>query len=77
MAKSREIRKSLNQNKSLIEAARLKKKEEIADQEIKKQVEHIKQYTTHRRALKYSGGNSNRGGLSHGGDLSSGVNEGS
>ena len=42
MQETREMRKSMNQNKSLIEAARLKKKAEKDDQEIKKQVEQIK-----------------------------------
>jgi hypothetical protein len=42
MAESREIRRSMNKNKSLIEAAKLKKKSEQEDQVIKRQVEMIK-----------------------------------
>jgi hypothetical protein len=39
---SREIRRSMNQNRSLIEAARLKKRAEADDHEIKRQVEEIR-----------------------------------
>ena len=42
MRESREIRRSMNQNRSLIEAARLKKRAEADDHEIKRQVEEIR-----------------------------------
>ena len=42
----------MNQNKSLIEEARLKKKAEQDDKEINKQVEHIRYNMMHRRANK-------------------------
>lgn len=51
MMESREIRRSMNQNKSLIEAARLKKKAEEDDKVIKKQVEEIRNNSLHRRSL--------------------------
>ena len=59
MSETKSIKQSMNQNKSLIEAARLKKKAEQDDIEIKRQVEQIKQETLHR-------GSSN-GGLGFGG----------
>lgn len=52
MAESKRIRKSMNQNKSLIEAARLKKKAQQDDQEIMKQVELIKSKSLHRGPSK-------------------------
>lgn len=42
----------MNQNKSLIEEARLKKKAEQDDKEINKQVEQIRYNMMHRRANK-------------------------
>jgi hypothetical protein len=54
MIESNGIRKSINSNKSLIEAARLKKKAEKDDKEIKKQVEQIKGKSLFRGLSKQS-----------------------
>jgi len=54
MIESNGIRKSMNSNKSLIEAARLKKKAEKDDKEIKKQVEQIKSKSLFRGLSKQS-----------------------
>ncbi len=42
MKESKDIRRSMNQNHSLIEAVRLKKRAEADDQEIQKQVDEIR-----------------------------------
>ncbi len=52
MIESNQIRRSMNQNKSLIEEASLKKKAEQEDKEINKQVEQIRYNMMHRRANK-------------------------
>jgi hypothetical protein len=51
MKESREIRRSMNQKRSLIEAARLKKRAQADDQEILKQVDEIRSniLTLHKR----------------------------
>ena len=55
MVESNQIRRSMNQNKSLIEEARLKKKAKQDDNEIKKQVEQIRFNIMHRHVSKHPG----------------------